>query len=63
MPPPGAPAAVASGAGTVLFSGPTLEGALAAARAAYGPRVRIVRAQRVRRGVRGLLGQVRYDVH
>lgn len=50
-------------AGTVVFSGPTLEGALAAARTAYGPRVRIVRAQRVRRGVRGLLGQVRYDVH
>jgi hypothetical protein len=47
----------------LVFSGPTLEDALAAARAAYGPRVRIVRAQRVRRGVRGLLGQVRYDVH
>lgn len=47
----------------MIFAGPTLEGALAAARAAYGPRVKIVRAQRVRRGVRGLLGQVRYDVH
>lgn len=47
----------------MVFSGPTLEGALAAARAAYGSRVRVVRAQRVRRGVRGLLGQVRYDVH
>lgn len=63
-PEPSAAPATAPGAGAVVvFSGPTLEGALAAARAAYGPRVRIVRAQRVRRGVRGLLGQVRYDVH
>jgi hypothetical protein len=63
-PEPAVSSTPAAGAGEiVVFTGPTLEGALAAARAAYGPRVRIVRAQRVRRGVRGLLGQVRYDVH
>lgn len=47
---------------TEVFSGDTLDEALASARAAHGPQVRVVRAQRARQGFRGLLGRERYDV-
>lgn len=54
-PDPTAPLAVVTAA--------TLAGALAAARTAYGPAATVVRALRVRRGVRGMLGRERYEVH
>lgn len=46
-----------------VFTGATLAGALAAARTAHGPGATVVRALRVRQGVRGLLGRERYEVH
>ena len=47
---------------TEVFSGPTVDAALRAARAAHGPHVEVVRAMRVLSGVRGLLGQARFSV-
>lgn len=47
---------------TQTFSGASVESALRAARAAHGPRVEVLRALRVVAGVRGLLGQARYEV-
>lgn len=46
----------------VVFSGPTVQLALAAARSACGPHVQVLRAVRVQVGLRGLLGQARFDV-
>lgn len=43
-------------AGRSEFRAPTVEAALTAARAAHGADVEVLRAQRVRRGVKGLLG-------
>jgi len=48
--------------GSQVFTGPTVDEALRAARAAYGPHVQVGRALRVVSGVRGLLGQARYCV-
>jgi len=45
-----------------VFSGPTVQHALAAARAAHGPGVQVVRAVRRTPGLRGLLGRVRFEV-
>ena len=45
-----------------MFSGPTAADALAAARAAYGPAVQVLRAARHTGGVRGLLGRSHVQV-
>jgi hypothetical protein len=45
-----------------VFSGDTLEEAMAAAVAALGPDLAVRRARKVRSGVRGLLGKDRYEV-
>jgi hypothetical protein len=48
--------------GTEVFEAASVDLALRAARAAHGPDVQVVRALRVVAGVRGLLGQARYQV-
>jgi len=45
-----------------VYSGPTVQHALAAARAAHGPGVQVVRAVRRTTGLGGLLGRVRFEV-
>lgn len=47
---------------TEVFSGPTAADALAAARAAYGPAVQVLRAARHTGGISGLLGRSRVQV-
>lgn len=45
-----------------VFTGPTVQHALAAARAAHGPAVQVVRAVRRTSGLRGLLGSTRVEL-
>ena len=52
----------AAAEGTEVFEAASVDLALRAAREAHGPDVQVVRALRVVAGVRGLLGQARYQV-
>jgi len=45
-----------------VFAGPTVQHALAAARAAHGPGVQVLRAVRRTSGLRGLLGKAHFEV-